>query len=47
VKTLGTSAGLAAIIALPLTALAYMLHAFIIILATGNYMPEPEPGIHL
>jgi hypothetical protein len=46
-KELSVAACLAAMIALPLTALAYLLHAFAIILTTGNYMPQPEPAIHL
>jgi hypothetical protein len=47
VKELAVAACLAAMIALPLTALAYLIHAFAIILTTGNYMPQPEPAIHL
>jgi hypothetical protein len=47
VKELAVAAGLAAMIALPLSALGYLLHAFAIILTTGNYMPQPEPAIHL
>ena len=46
-KELGVAACLAALIALPLSALGYLLHAFLIILSTGNYMPQPEPAIHL
>ena len=47
VKELAVAAGLAAMIALPLSALGYLVHAFAIILTTGNYMPQPEPAIHL
>jgi hypothetical protein len=47
VKELAVAACLAAMIALPLTALGYLLHAFAIILTTGNYMPQPEPATHL
>jgi translation initiation factor 2 gamma subunit (eIF-2gamma) len=47
VKELAVAACLAALIALPLSALAYILHAFLIIISTGNYMPQPEPAIHL
>jgi hypothetical protein len=47
VKELAVAACLAAMIALPLTALAYLVHAFLIILTTGNYIPQPEPAIHL
>jgi len=46
-KELGVAACLAAMIALPLSALAYLVHAFAIILATGNYVPQPEPAIHI
>ena len=46
-KELAVAAGLAAMIALPLSALAYLVHAFAIIVTTGNYMPQPEPAIHL
>jgi uncharacterized protein with PQ loop repeat len=47
VKELAVAACLAALIALPLSALAYLVHAFLIIISTGNYMPQPEPAIHL
>jgi hypothetical protein len=47
VKELAVAACLAAMITLPLSALAYLVHAFAIIATTGNYMPQPEPAIHL
>jgi hypothetical protein len=47
VKELAVAACLAAMIALPVSALAYLVHAFAIIVTTGNYMPQPEPAIHL